>query len=327
MTSPRGTAHGAHDRPRRVAFVGLGHMGSHMCRNVTTAGHDVTAYDLDRRAVRAAVRTGARGAKSLLDCLEGAEVLITSLPGPPQVRSVLCGPDGAVARMEPGTLVIEMSTSSREVGREVLASARARRIDFVDAPVAGQTIRAEAGTLAIYAGGSKKAFARSLHVLEAMGDPMQIFHLGPSGSGYAVKLLLNLMWFMHAVATAEALTIGVRAGVNLETLHTALVHSPANSGFLERDVRMVLDRGDYDEGFAMKLVTKDLGLAVDLARDAGVPVEMAALVEQLHRRARLHYGDAAGEMSAIRLYEDAAGVSLRARSAPPLEPATTSPDS
>ena len=168
------------------------------------------------------------------------------------------------------------------------AAARSRRIDFVDAPVAGQTIRAEAGTLAIYAGGSKKAFARSLHVLEAMGDPMQIFHLGPSGSGYAVKLLLNLMWFMHAVATAEALTIGVRAGVDLETLHTALVHSPANSEFLERDVRMVLDRGDYDEGFAMKLVTKDLGLAVDLARDAGVPVEMASLVEQLHRRARLH---------------------------------------
>ncbi len=95
------------------------------------------------------------------------------------------------------------------------------------------------------------------------------------------------MWFMHAVATAEALTIGVRAGVDLETLHTALVHSPANSEFLERDVRMVLDRGDYDEGFAMKLVTKDLGLAVDLARDAGVPVEMASLVEQLHRRAQL----------------------------------------
>ena len=94
------------------------------------------------------------------------------------------------------------------------------------------------------------------------------------------------------------------------------MHSPANSEFLERDVRMVLDRGDYDEGFAMKLVTKDLGLAVDLARDAGVPVEMASLVEQLHRRARLLYGDDAGEMSVIRLYEDAAGVSLRARSAP-----------
>jgi 3-hydroxyisobutyrate dehydrogenase len=206
----------------------------------------------------------------------------------------------------------------------VLAAARAGHIDFVDAPVAGQTIRAEAGTLAIYAGGSKKAFARALHVLESIGDPNQIFHLGPSGSGYAVKLLLNLMWFMHSVATAEALTIGVRAGVDLERLHTALVASPANSAFLERDVRMVLDRGDYDEGFAMKLVTKDLALAVDLARDAGVPVEMASLVEQLHHRARLHYGDDAGEMSAIRLYEDAVGVSLRSPSAPP---ATTSPDS
>jgi 3-hydroxyisobutyrate dehydrogenase len=305
--------------PRRVAFVGLGHMGSHMCRNLTTAGHEVAAYDLDRRAVRTAVRTGARGAQSLPDCLAGAEVLITSLPGPPQVRSVLCGPDGAIARMGAGgtgSLVIDMSTSSREVGREILSAARAARIDFVDAPVAGQTIRAESGTLSIYAGGSKKAFARSLPILEAVGDPMQIFHLGPSGSGYAVKLLLNLMWFMHAVATAEALTVGVRAGVDLETLHTALVHSPANSGFLERDVRMVLDRGDYDEGFAMKLVTKDLGLAVDLARDAGVPVEMASLVEQLHRRAQLLYGDDAGEMSAIRLYEDATGVSLRVRSTP-----------
>src|ERR1700744_518379 len=322
MTFPRsgaGTAAapGAHDRPRRVAFVGLGHMGSHMCRNVTTAGHEVTAFDLDRRAVRAAVRPGPRGAKSLPECLEGTELLITSLPGPPQVRSVLCGPDGAIARMDPGALVIDMSTSSREVGREVLTAARSRRIDFVDAPVAGQTIRAEAGTLAIYAGGSKKAFGRALHVLETMGDPMQIFHLGPSGSGYAVKLLLNLMWFMHAIATAEALTIGVRAGVELETLHTALVHSPANSEFLERDVRMVLDRGDSDEGFAMKLVTKDLGLAVDLARDAGVPVEMASLVEQLHRRARLTYGDDAGEMSAIRLYEDAVGVALRSGSAAP----------
>jgi 3-hydroxyisobutyrate dehydrogenase len=199
------------------------------------------------------------------------------------------------------------------VGRDVLAAARTRHVDFVDAPVAGQTIRAEAGTLAIYAGGSKKAFGRALHVLETMGDPMQIFHLGPSGSGYAVKLLLNLMWFMHAVATAEALMVGVRAGVDLETLHTALVHSPANSEFLERDVRMVLDRGDYDEGFAMKLVTKDLGLAVELARDSGVSVELLGLVEQIHRRARLVYGDTAGEMSAVRLYEDVAEAPLRLR--------------
>ena len=296
---------------RRVGFIGLGHMGSHMCRHVCTAGHEVAAFDLDPQALEPASQAGARAAESVQDCVRGAEILVTSLPGPPAVDQVLNGPEGAIAALEPGALVIEMSTSSLEVGRRAFAAAGGREIDFVDAPVAGQTIRAEAGTLSIYAGGTEQAFARALPLLETMGDPQQIFHLGPSGSGYAVKLVLNLTWFVHAVATAEALTLGVKAGVDLDKLHTALVQSPANSGFLERDVRMVLDHGDYDEGFALKLVTKDLGLAVDLARDVGVPVELAVLVEQIHRRARALYGDDAGEISAVRLYEDLAGIQLR----------------
>jgi 3-hydroxyisobutyrate dehydrogenase len=116
---------------------------------------------------------------------------------------------------------------------------------------------------------------------------------------------------MQAIATAETLAIGVKAGVALDKLHEALVNSPANSNFLERDVRMVLGAGDYDEGFPMKLVTKDLALAVELARDVGLPVEMTALVEQIHRRARVRFGDEAGEMSAIGLYEELAGIELR----------------
>jgi 3-hydroxyisobutyrate dehydrogenase len=294
-----------------VAFIGLGHMGGHMCRNVITAGFDVTAFDLDPGALARTATDGARAASSVADCCDGASILVTSLPGPAQVEDVLCGSDSAIEALAPGGLIVEMSTSSLEVGRRALAAAGARGVQLIDAPVAGQTIRAESGTLAIYAGGEPEAFGRALPVLEAIGDPRQIYHLGPSGSGYAVKLLLNLTWFVHAVATAEALTVGVRAGVDLDKLHTALVNSPANSEFLEHDVRMVLDRGDYDQGFAMKLVTKDLGLAVDLARDVGVPVELAALVEQIHHRARATYGDSAGEMSAVRLYEDLAGIELR----------------
>jgi 3-hydroxyisobutyrate dehydrogenase len=208
---------------------------------------------------------------------------------------------------------VDMSTSALEVGREARAEATAAGVHLLDAPVAGQTIGAEAGTLAIYAGGEPEPFERALPLLEAMGDPQRIFLLGPGGSGYTVKLLLNLTWFIQAVATAEALTIGVKAGVDLSRLHSALVASPANSVFLERDVLPLLDRGDYDEGFAMKLVTKDMGLAVDLARDVGVPVELSSLVEQIHRRARAVYGDEAGEMSVVRLYEDLAGVELRWR--------------
>ncbi len=295
----------------RVGFIGLGHMGGHMCRHLVTAGFAVSAFDLNPAALARAGAAGAQVSAEAAECARDAEILVTSLPGPAQVEEVLCGGGGAIAALSPGALIVEMSTSSLEVGRKALAAATARGIELLDAPVAGQTIGAEAGSLAIYVGGEASAFARALPVLETIGDPQRIFHLGPHGAGYAVKLLLNLTWFAHAVATAEALTIGVKAGVELDKLHTALVSSPANSVFLERDVRMVLDDGDYDPGFAMELVTKDLGLAVDLARDLDVPVELATVVDEIHRRARASYGDRAGEMSAIRLYEDRAGVSLR----------------
>jgi 3-hydroxyisobutyrate dehydrogenase len=295
----------------RVGFIGLGNMGGPMCAHLVSAGFDVTAFDLSDVALARLVEAGARAAGSVGECADGAEVLITMLPAPPQVEAVWLGSGGAMAALEPGSLAIDMSTSSTAVGARVVAAARERGVDFLDAPVAGQSIGANAGTLAIYVGGSEAAYARALPLFEAMGDPERIFHLGGNGAGYTVKLLLNLLWFIESVAVGEVLSVGVRAGVSLDRLHAALVGSPANSVFLERDVRMVLDDGDYDEAFPMRLVTKDLGLAVDLARDVGVPVELTALVEQIHRRARSLYGDDAGEISAVRLYEDLAGVKLR----------------
>jgi len=303
----------------RVGFIGLGNMGGPMCGHLASAGFDVTAFDLDAGALERAVAAGARAAASAAECARGAEVLITMLPAPPHVESVWLGSGsgpgdggaGAIAALEPGALAIDMSTSSTAVGARIVAAASERGIDVLDAPVAGQSIGAQAGTLAIYVGGPEEAFARARPLFEAMGDPARIFFMGGNGAGYTVKLLLNLTWFIQAVATAEVLTVGMRAGVSLDRLHAALVGSPANSVFLERDVRMVLDDGEYDDAFPMRLVTKDLGLAIDLARDVGVPVELSALVEQIHRRARAAYGDTAGEISAMRLYEDVAGVLLR----------------
>jgi 3-hydroxyisobutyrate dehydrogenase len=295
----------------RVGFVGLGNMGGPMCGHLVSAGFDVTAFDLDDAALARLVEAGARAAGSAADCAHGAEALITMLPAPPHVEQVLLGEGRAVAALEPGSIAIDMSTSSTAVGARVVAAARARGVDVLDAPVAGQSVGAQAGTLAIYVGGDEAVFARARPLFEVMGDPERIFHLGSNGAGYTVKLLLNLLWFIQSVAVGEVLSVGARAGMSLDKLHAALVGSPANSVFLERDVRMVLDDGDYDEAFPMRLVTKDLGLAVDLARDAGVPVELTGLVEQIHRRARAQYGDDAGQISAVRLYEDLAGVSLR----------------
>ncbi len=295
----------------RVGFIGLGNMGGPMCGHLVAAGHEVTVFDVNPVALAGLVDQGARAAGSVSDCARDAEALITMLPAPPHVEAVLLGEGGAIAQMDPGSIAIDMSTSSTAVGGRVVSAAAARGIDVLDAPVAGQSIGAKAGMLAIYVGGSEAAFERARPLFEVVGDPARIFHLGPNGAGYTVKLLLNLLWFIESVAVGEVLSVGVRAGVSLDRLHAALVGSPANSVFLERDVRMVLDDGDYDDAFPMRLVTKDLGLAVDLAREVGVPVELTALVEQIHRRARAQYGDDAGEISAVRLYEDLAGIRLR----------------
>jgi 3-hydroxyisobutyrate dehydrogenase len=295
----------------RIGFIGLGHMGGAMCGHLLAAGHEVSAFDIDPHALSALSGAGARAARSAADCADGAEVLITMLPAPPQVEEVLLGSGGALAALPDRAIVIEMSTSSRAVGERVRAAAAPRAIEVLDAPVAGQSIGARAGTLAIYVGGTRDAFERVLPLLEAMGDPARIFHTGGPGTGYAVKLLLNLSWFISSVATAEVLTVGVRAGIELERLYAALVGSPANTNFLERDVRSVLAHGDYDAAFPLRLVVKDLGLALDLAREVGVPVELSALVEQIHRRAAAAFGEEAGEMSAVRLYEELAGIRLR----------------
>jgi 3-hydroxyisobutyrate dehydrogenase len=295
---------------KRVGFIGLGNMGGPMCGHLARAGFEVTAYDLNGDALARAVEAGARAGSSSVDCAAGADAVITMLSAPPDVEQVLLR-DGVIAAMEPGSVSIDMSTSSTAVGARVAAAAREQGVDVLDAPVAGQNIGARAGTLAIYVGGEESVFERARPLFEVIGNPERVFHMGPHGAGYTIKLLLNLKWFIESVAAGEILTVGVRAGVPLDRLYRALVGSPANSNFLEHDVRPVLESGDYDEAFPMRLVTKDLGLAVDLARDVGVPVELAGLVEQIHRRARVQYGDDAGEISAIRLYEDLAGLELR----------------
>ena len=148
-------------------------------------------------------------------------------------------------------------------------------------------------------------------LLEVMGDPERTVHVGPHGAGYAVKLMLNLLWFSQVVITAEALTVGVKAGVDLATLRRSLLGGAAASHFLEHDVLSVLERGDFDESFAIALACKDLGLAVDLARHTGVPVEVSATVEQIYQRARAQYGDEGGQMLPMKLVEDLTSTPLR----------------
>jgi 3-hydroxyisobutyrate dehydrogenase len=295
----------------RVGFIGLGHMGAPMSANILAAGYDLVVHDVREDAAADLLAAGATWASSPRAAGAGRDVVITMLPTPRHVADVLLGPDGLLDGLAPGAIWVDMSTSVPEVADQVRALAGPRQVAVLDAPVSGMSVGAKAGTLQIFVGGDAAVFDRVRPLLTAMGDPDRIIHVGGNGAGYTVKLMLNLLWFSHLAATAEVLTVGVRAGVDLGMLRNCLLASPAASYFLERDVLSVLERGDYDDSFALALACKDLGLAVDLARQVGVPAEVSALVEQIYRRARAQYGDTGGEMLPIKLLEDLTGTALR----------------
>ena len=297
--------------PTRVGFIGLGNMGSGMTRNLQKAGFDLVVNDIRRESADQLVANGAEWAATPAEVASMTDVVITMLPTPRHVETVVNGPTGILAGIADGGTWVDMSTSVPEVAQRVRAEHSHRGLRILDAPVSGMSIGAATGMLQIFVGGEVEDVARLRPVFEAMGDPERILHVGEAGTGYAVKLMINQLWFSHLVATAEVLAIGVKAGVDLAVLRNSLIASPANSNFVQNDVLSILDHGDYDEGFAIALACKDLGLSIDLARSVGAPSELSALVEQIYRRARAQYGDLAGEMTPVKLYEDLIGVDLR----------------
>jgi 3-hydroxyisobutyrate dehydrogenase len=292
-----------------VAFIGTGSMGGSMSRNLAAAGVNITVFDLNTASMEKPVAAGAIAGTSAIDAVKDADFLITMLPTPQSIEA--CMISGGVAKaMKPGSMWIDMSTSVPETAA-LVAKSLDSSVRVIDAPVAGMSIGADKGTLSIFAGGDPEVIKEAKPLFDIMGDPEKFFECGQAGTGYAVKLVLNMLWFDYFVASIEALVLGVKAGVDLEVLRKALVGSPANSTILERDIIPLLRDGDYDEGFAVALACKDLKLAGDLARSVGVPLEVSGAVEQVYRRARARYGDKAGEYIPAKLYEDDTNTPLR----------------
>lgn len=168
-------------------------------------------------------------------------------------------------------------------------------------------------SLQIFVGGTKGDFERHLPLFVALGGmPGQIYYAGANGAGYGIKVLLNLLWFVHAAGTSEVLAIASKLGLDLRVVQQALCSSPSQSNFLQYDINSVFEAGNYDEGFTIDLVVKDLQLALSLGEKTGIDIPVAKLVEQLHQRALSTYGAKSGEMSVVKLYEDAAGEPFRA---------------
>ncbi|WP_232663622.1 NAD(P)-dependent oxidoreductase [Pseudonocardia sp. TRM90224] len=290
-----------------IGFVGVGRMGLPMCANLVAAGHDVVAHDLRPDVADAARRSGARWAGDVAAAVADADVVITMLPGPPEVEQAAAG---IVAAMRPGTTWIEMSSSSPAAGTTIRTLAAERGVDVLEAPVGGGPAAARDGTLRLFVGGTAELLARHRPVLEVLADPTQIRHVGGAGAGYTTKLLVNLLWFGQAVATAEALLLGKRAGIDLQVLREAIGSSAASSEFVRRDLD-ALFAGDYLRSFGLDRCCEELGSITALAREHDVPFALSELVEDVHRRALERFGPVDGELLAVALLEQETGVELR----------------
>ncbi|MCB9962943.1 MAG: 3-hydroxyisobutyrate dehydrogenase [Hyphomonas sp.] len=270
----------------KIAFIGLGNMGSGMCANLCKAGHEVRAFDLNADSVKAAAGRGAAPAVSLKDAVTGADVVITMLPAGKHVLSVYFGDGGVAAHAAKGTLFIDCSTIAVDDARAAAGKAEADGFRMVDAPVSGGTAGAEAGTLTFMAGGSDEAFVKAKPLLEAMGK--NIFHAGGSGNGQAAKIANNMLLGISMIGTCEAFFLAEKLGLDAQTffdissVSSGQCWSMTNYCPAPGPVPTAPSNRDYKPGFAVAMMHKDLALAIGAARAAGADLQLGPLAEKVY---------------------------------------------
>jgi 3-hydroxyisobutyrate dehydrogenase len=278
-----------------VAFIGMGTMGTAMALNLLKAGHAVTVHNRTREREEAVAKAGARRAGSPQEAARGAEIVITCVSDTPDVEGVVLGENGIIHGAQTGAIVIDMSTISPSATRRMAAQLARKGIRMLDAPGSGGSEGAQKGTLTIMVGGEAEDVAQAMPVLSAMGK--SITHVGPSGSGQFTKAINQVIISGVYLAVAEGLTLGLKAGLDMEKVVQALAGGAAGSWVLNfRSGNMI--KNEYPLGFRVRLHRKDLGIALEAAKEMGVFLPCTALVAQIENGLMsLGYGDE--DMSAM----------------------------
>ena len=293
----------------RYGFVGLGNLGRHLAASLRRGGFEIVVHDLDPGAAARLIAQGALWASSPKATAEAADSVITCLPSPAAVAAVVAGEDGMLDGLRPGGTWIDMSTNDPD---EDQASGGARRGQGDRLPRgAGDRRRAQGGRGRDHRPGRRRraTYEAHLRAFEAMGGA--VLHIGPLGSAAVIKVITNMLAFVHLVALGEALMLARRGGLDLALAFAAIKASSGNSFVHETESQVILN-GSYDIGFTMDLACKDLGFASRLGRDLGVPLALAGVAEQTFQRARKRYGGNAWSPMVVKLLEDALGTDLRA---------------
>jgi 3-hydroxyisobutyrate dehydrogenase len=295
-----------------IGFLGLGTMGGPMAKRLVTSGYAVTGYDIAAARTKQASEAGVTLAPSPARVAESADVVLSSLTDPAAVRRAYLGDDGAVSTVRKGTTLIDLSTIDPDTWREVAAAAKACGADCLDAPVSGGPADAGSGQLVFMVGGDPAVLERARPVLDTLGR--EIHHVGPLGAAYVVKIVNNVMSMGNMVVAAEAMVLGVPAGLDPQRLFEILSTSGGRSHHFLKRMPNVL-AGDFTPNFSIALSRKDVSLALTLASSVGMPMHVASAVRQVYETA-MAQGLGGQDMAAVtKLYEEWTGVKVRGSAA------------
>jgi 3-hydroxyisobutyrate dehydrogenase-like beta-hydroxyacid dehydrogenase len=261
----------------RIGFIGIGQMGKHMSAHILEAGYALTVCDINKAAAASLLEKGAGWADSPREVAQSCEIVISSLPTPRDVEEIVYGENGLKAGWKTGDIYIDMSTNSPSTIRRIAEEAQKMGVAVLDAPVSGGTGGAAKGTLAIMVGGDPAVLEKARKVLATIGS--SIFPVGAVGCGNIAKLVNNMIALATNAVTAEGFVLGTKAGIDPGVLYNILKVSTSNSWSLEQMPGTVF-RANFEPGFKMSLGRKDMGLALALGREIGVPLSVGAVVQQ-----------------------------------------------
>lgn len=262
----------------KVGFIGLGIMGGPMAHNLIEAGYDLVVYNRPSDKAEELAGEGAKVVDSYKEVAEQCDVIIIMLPNSPQVEEVLAGEGGVFEAVREGTLIVDMSTISPVVTRELAEQAEERGASMVDAPVSGGDVGAQKGELSIMAGGSDEDFKRAEPIFDVVGKVAT--HVGDVGAGQTVKACNQIVVALNITAVSEALVLGSKAGVEPQKIIDALSGGLAGSNVMDAKAEKFVGH-DFDPGFRVELHHKDLGIALAASREYGVSLPVTAIVDQM----------------------------------------------
>jgi 3-hydroxyisobutyrate dehydrogenase-like beta-hydroxyacid dehydrogenase len=264
----------------KIGFIGLGLMGRPMALNLRKAGYEVTVWNRTASRADELVDAGATLVKSPQEVAASSDFLITIVSDPPALEEVLWGPAGALQALKSGAIYMDSSTVSPVLARKIAAACADRGAKFLDAPVTGGDWGAKKGELVFMVGGDAETLSSAEPILGVMGKKW--FHLGPNGAGQTIKLAMNLILALQVDALAESLALVIGAGLAPEKLVEVMQSSMARAPVLDIKSQNLL-KGDYTPSFPLRLMEKDMGLALDLAKQLGVSLPAATAARETYR--------------------------------------------